>query len=202
MQSEVSVKGMVTWESIGIRFAFNKCHDKVSDCMTKHAERSADNSLFAVIPDISKHQYVLIRNRENRISGIVTATDLGQQFGERAEPFLILGEIEQHVRLLLKGKFTKQELSDAKDPGDTAREVVDVEDLTFGEYIRLLENPDRWQKLCLPIDRKGFLSQLQEVRQIRNDVMHFDPDGISEEELNILRKVARLLEKMQEVAAS
>jgi len=60
---------------------------------------------------------------------------------------------------------------------------LSVFDLTFGEYIRLLERNDSWSKLGLRIDRKLFIGNLDKVRQIRNDVMHFDPDGIEEEKI-------------------
>jgi hypothetical protein len=46
---------------------------------------------------------------------------------------------------------------------------------TFGEYIRFLENPDRWAKLRLSIDRATFCKYLDGVRTIRNDVMHSTP---------------------------
>jgi hypothetical protein len=55
---------------------------------------------------------------------------------------LLLGEIEQHVRKLIEGKFALSELQEAKDPADAQRTVERVADLTLGEYIRLLEVPE------------------------------------------------------------
>src|SRR5215470_9962753 len=63
----------------------------------------------------------------------------------------------------------------AGDPADPDRGIEDVSDLTFGEYIRLLENPKRWEKLTVKIDRKTFVEELKRVGRIRNDIMHFDP---------------------------
>jgi len=40
------------------------------------------------------HEYVLIRAADRRICGIVTTSDLGLQFLQLGEPFLLLGEIE------------------------------------------------------------------------------------------------------------
>ncbi len=34
---------------------------------------------------------------------------------------------------------------------------------------------------------------MEEVRKIRNDVMHFDPDGITPEKLDTLRKTLNFL---------
>ena len=53
----------------------------------------------------------------------------------------------------------------------------------------------------LQIDRFTFVKDLvDEVRMIRNDVMHFDPEGIGEPEVTKIRKFAeflRLLEKLR-----
>jgi hypothetical protein len=86
------------------------------------------------------------------------------------------------------------------DPDDSARTIENVEDLSFGDYLRLLENRERWERLGLQIDRPTFVKDLDEVRMIRNDVMHFDPEGIGEPEVTKIRKFAeflRLLEKLR-----
>jgi hypothetical protein len=121
---------------------------------------------------------VLVRGLDQKITGIVTASDLSLQFQQLAEPFLLLGEIENHVRRVISQRFTLTELESAKDPTDTKRVVTSVADLTYGEYIRLLENQDRWDKLNIAVDRKTCLEKFESARRIRNDVMHFDPDGI------------------------
>jgi hypothetical protein len=41
------------------------------------------------------------------------------------------------------------------------------------------------------------VSHLEKVRQIRNDVMHFDPDGIPDEDLDVLRQFSRFLQTLQ-----
>jgi hypothetical protein len=43
---------------------------------------------------------------------------------------------------------------------------------------------------------------LDKVREIRNDVMHFDPDGIPESDLVILQRFAALQQRLQEVGAT
>lgn len=74
--------------------------------------------------------------------------------------------------------------------------------MTFGEYIRLLENPNCWSKLQLSIDRTTFCNQLNRVRNIRNGVMHFDPDGIPPDELEVLRKFTDFLQRLQSIGVS
>lgn len=54
----------------------------------------------------------------------------------------------------------------------------------------MLENGERWLKLGLRIDRVEFAKEAHRVRAIRNDVMHFDPDPMSADELQTLRRFA------------
>jgi hypothetical protein len=145
-------------------------------------------------------KYVLVRDDTNKISGIVTTSDLSLEFRQLTEPFVLLGEIENHVRSLIqRGGFTDAQLRDCCDPNDMNRQIDGVFDLTFGEYLRLLEKKDLWSKLNLSIDRTVFIDRLNEIREIRNDVMHFDPDGITELELATLRTFARFLQKLQPI---
>jgi CBS domain-containing protein len=199
MQGVRDVKGVISWRSIGSRLALGAPCAKVRDCRDSHREVSADTSLFHAIPAIIEDGYVLVRADDKTISGIVTASDLSLQFQQLSEPFLLLGEIEQHVRKLIEGKFALSDLQDAKDPADVQRLVERVADLTLGEYIRLLENSNRWTMLKVNIDRAIFIAELKEVKRIRNDVMHFDPDPLGESELSTLRSFVRLLQRLDEI---
>lgn len=51
-------------------------------------------------------------------------------------------------------------------------------------------------KLGLNLDRNTYLKRLDQVRVNRNDVMHLDPDGISEDALDTLRLFAKFLERL------
>lgn len=199
MQSERIVKGMISWESIGARLATGDRDEIVSTYMNPHHELSAEISLFAAIGVIVEHDYVLIRGAQEKITGIVTTSDLSLQFHQLGEPFLLLGEIENHIRWLVGGKFTQEELSANRDPTDTTREVSSVNDLTFGEYVWLLQNPDNWERLNIFIERKLFTERLDKIRLIRNDVMHFDPDGLSPDDLEILRSFVLFLRRLKEL---
>ncbi|MDY6866169.1 MAG: CBS domain-containing protein [Halobacteriota archaeon] len=199
MTTEREVKGMISWMSIGGRLSLGQKCDSVRDCMERPYEISADTYLFDAINEIVAHQYVLVRNTDNVVSGIVTTTDLSLQFRQLGEPFLILGEIENYVRQMLQDKYTKQELVEACDPSEPEREIESVSDLTFGMYLKLIEKPDRWKKLGLSIDRKEFVKELNEIRRIRNDVMHFDPDGISESDLEKLRLFVGLMQHLAKI---
>jgi CBS domain-containing protein len=201
MTSERDVKGIVSWNTIGARMVLKKDAVYVRDVMDQHQEIRADVSMFQAISAIGQHGYVLVRGIDNKITGIVTASDLNIQFQQLAEPFLLLGEIENHIRTILDGKFTLTELTEAGDPSDNARKIEAVSDLTFGEYLRLMENEHYWNKTGILLDRKTFCFQLDQVRKIRNDVTHFDPDGIPESDLKKLRGFSHFLQQLQTIKA-
>lgn len=201
MQNERVVKGVVSWESIGSRLALGCEGAKVSDFMETHREIGVDVSFFAAIPVIVESQYVLVRGAENKITGIVTTSDLSTEFRTLAEPFLLLGEIENHIRRLIDGKFTLEDVKAARDPSDDSP-IESVADLTFGSYVRLLENPTNWHKLHLAVDQTQFVKELDAVRRIRNDVMHFEPEPIEPADLLTLQRFLRLLRTLQDIGAT
>lgn len=190
------VKGIISWSSIGSRLALGKAGKESKDFMEPAFEILWNASIFQAVPLIVQHNYVLVRAHDRTISGIVTATDLGEQFGQLAQPFLLLGEIENHIRQIIGSRFTTSELAAARDPSDQDREVTRPADLSFGEYIRLLEDPKRWAKLKINIDRGAFCKNLDEVRRVRNDVMHFDPDGIPQKDEELLLHFSRFLRRL------
>lgn len=202
MTNDREVKGVVSWSSIAQRLVLKKSVNAVRDCMEQHQEVLSNVSIFTAIGAIVQHQYVLVRSAEdNRITGIVTTSDLSLQFHQLAEPFLMIGEIENQIRVMIEGKFTKKELQEVRDPTDADRPVETVADLSFGEYQRLLEKPERWQKVHQDIDRKSFIENLDRVRKTRNDVMHFDPDGLPPDELDFLRDFVRFLRRLKDLTA-
>jgi Mg/Co/Ni transporter MgtE len=192
MQGDRDVHGIISWRSIVTARSVGCTCETVRECMVKDiAVLPFHTPLFDAVKIVLTREVVLVQGIDKKIVGLVTTADIGEQFVTLAEPFLILEQIENHIRTLLNGRFTKEQLRDAMDSADDSRRVDAISDLTFGEYIRLLEKPDNWQSLKLSMDRATFVKRLDNVRNIRNDVMHFHPDGISEEDLARLRETAK-----------
>jgi hypothetical protein len=101
---------------------------------------------------------------------------------------------------MIADRFTIADLSDARDPSDGERQIQGPDDLAFGGYLRLLEKPERWEQFGLQIDRACFCRDLDNIRRIRNDVMHFDPDGVPPTELDSLRDFTKFLNHIQIIA--
>lgn len=196
-QPRKDLKGVISWRSIGQKLAVGKNSTKVRNLMEPNFQLiNEETSLFKALPVIIEHDYVLVKNKSNEICGIVTASDLSLQFKQLTEPFLLVAEIENHLRQILI-KLEKDDLENAKDERDTERCIETVADLTFGEYLRLYQNPEVWAKLSLSIDRKTFCNTLEKIREIRNSIMHFDPDGLEISSIEVLRNFVRLLQTLR-----
>lgn len=198
MTNERDVRGVVSWDSIGPAMTLGQPTPKfVRECMRPHVEVKDTDSLFQVINRIIESSYVLVRNEQRAISGILTTTDLSQQFQDLAEPFLLIGEIENHIRALIDGRFTQPELAGVRNENDPNRPIESVADLTLGEHIRLIENHDNWARLGLKADRAVFVKELDVVRLLRNDVMHFDSDRITDVERASLRNFVQFVHQLK-----
>jgi len=199
MQGERSVKGYISWATIGRARAFHSKCDLVSDCMETEAPiMRANKPLFEAVGVIASKGFVLVQDDTNCISGLVTTSDISLQFHELAEPFLVIGQIERNLRRLLAKSFSLEELRCALNPAASGREIHSVASFTFGEYVRFLQGPGNWQHLSANLDGKIVLEQLERVRMLRNDVMHFHPDPIEVQDLELLRGVARLLQQLSD----
>src|SRR5262249_6624725 len=160
----------VSWSSICARLALGLKCEYVRDCVEPHFEVKQADSLFSVIPDIIQNEYVLVRGKDNRITGIVTVADLSKTFLELSVPFLLIGEIEQHVKRLLYEVVSPEDIVEISND-QTQNKRGSVIDLTLGEIVLLVQKEDIWNKLKLPkIDRKLFVQELDKIRLIRNDV--------------------------------
>ncbi len=200
MHGEREVKGMISWKSIAARQAFGGDCCKVQNCREDAQVVDGNGTLFDAIPTIVQHGYVLVRSpKDRRITGIVTASDLSLQFQQLAEPFLLLREIELHIRQLLQDKVSSDDLKALGSAEASLPPPDSISDLSFGGYIRLLQSPEVWTKLSLNIDQACLITQLDDVRQIRNDVMHFDPDPMTQKQLQVLKNAAKFMQQLYEL---
>ena len=187
MPNQFKVVGVVSWNSIGEAHAQGRTPTRVGECMVDAHVIDISTPLADATDLIYVHDYVLV-SRQSEITGIITAADLAVQFKQLTHPFLLIGEIEHHLRNLVRGRFSVEELVDASGGSDA---VQGPDDLTFGGYVRLLQREEAWTRLGLEADRSEFLARLDAVRLIRNDVMHFSPDARDALETRQLESMAR-----------
>ncbi len=201
MTTDREVKGVVSWTSIGARLATKTAGPDVQTYMDDHQEIVISASLFSGIRIIVEHNYVLVRSPDRKISGIVTATDIALEFEDISTPFLLLAEIENNLRSLIGKKLTISDIKTACGEEHLPKEFSAISELSFGHYVRILGHVDNWAKLGLYLDRAAFCSELAKINTIRNDVMHFDPDPLSEHDLSQLRNVAKMFDLLRGLGA-
>ena len=178
MPHERDVRGVITWRTIAEKLALGGEILRANQVMnTNFRTRSLDEPLFEALDPIVRYGFVLVRGSDNSFVGLITANDFAQQFAQLARPFLMVGEIEGYLRQLIRGKFSEAELREAQTDAPDGRRIG-PRDMTMGGYIRLLDRPYNWERLSLEhVDRKNFIDRLNFVREKRNEIMHFSPEG-------------------------
>lgn len=201
MQNDRDVRGVISWESIGARMAAGTKDGTVQDYMDEPHELPLNASLFRAINTIVEHNYVLIRSSDKKICGIVTASDIALRFESISTPFLLIAEIEKHLRNIIDSKLQIADIRNSCAPEYLPASFTSAAELTFGNYVAIFQNAANWSKIGLNLDRAAFCAELGEVNTIRNDVMHFDPDPLSAQELTKLRNISRMLNMLRSIGA-
>ena len=198
MQGDRQVKGIITWESIGTRLSLGRECRYVRDCMDRDVpEIGRDGPLFSAIGVMQQHGYVLVRGSDGTIAGIVTSSDVTEQFVKLARPFLVIGEIEGYLRTMIRGKLSSDEIGRAVPGPDAGGRPPGPDDLTLGGLCQLLGNREHWDRLGLQLDRREFGRVINWVRERRNDVMHFDPEGLEPEAVDRLESIAKFFRSLR-----
>ncbi len=161
---------------------------------------AADMPLLLAVGEIIRHEVVLVGDKQNGVTGLVTTTDLSIQLRDLTDAFLLVGNIEGHLRRLIGRRFEPEVLRSCLAP-DSKRTVTGVTDLSFGEYLRLLQAPDRWARLGLKVDADVVLARLEEVRRIRNAVMHFRAETVNGVDLERLHATEAFLAHLRAPSA-
>jgi predicted transcriptional regulator len=187
--------GYISWETIGIAI-FNGIKSKiVKDYKSDDIEiLNLQTPLLKAIRTIYEHDFAVVIKEDQSLCGIITTTDISSQFLSITEPFVLLEEIENQIRNLFDEHFLLEEIKTVCL--DSNKKIETIDDMTFGEYIKIMEIPENWDKLEIESDRRLFIQRLDEIRQIRNDIMHFEPAGITEEQYQKLQLTSRYLDKI------
>jgi hypothetical protein len=186
------LEGLVTWESI-VRHQLSHGFDepeRLSDLISKVRVVREDEELLPLVPHIMLEGHVAVMDRARVVVGLLSVADVAQHFIERTRPYLMVGDIEDILRLIVAARLLDQweEIADleAEAYGDNRR-PTSPEDLSFSTYLRALQSPSLFDRLGWRVDRKIFVRELDIVRDIRNDIMHFSPDPSADAEPQLQR---------------
>ena len=194
MNNEREVLGIISWQSIAKGLIAKKQSSCVKDFMTKDFTILEEHTpLFDAIKEVIKSGVVFVIDKEKKIKGPITPSDLNEQFIEQIEPYILLEQIENFIRLILHDKIVLEDLLKLLSTESELRIILSISDMTFGDYLVIFGNNEMWKLLKLPFVKSDFVNELDEIRKIRNGVMHFHPDRISDSELKLLRKMSNFL---------
>ncbi|WP_217711485.1 CBS domain-containing protein [Actinomadura sp. NAK00032] len=183
--------GAVTWKSIAqARHASPAA--SFADAIIEAQVARYDTELIDILQTLEAAEFVFVRDDKDLISGIVTTTDVVRAYGELATPFFLIGELDQALRRVVAKTYSIEDVIKLCDP-DSTRRMTSYDDLSMGDYQRVLENPGMWEQLGWPLDRPTLGKRLNELREIRNDVMHFNPDPLPLDAVGKLRNALKLL---------
>lgn len=101
-----------------------------------------------------------------------------------AAPFFLIRELDQRLRRAVS------RIDRATWPKD-----VDHEEPSFGDYIKILSSNESWQALAWPLQKRPFIIKLEAIRDMRNDLMHFNsPDPAPPETIRSLENLLHMVE--------
>ncbi|MFI2558371.1 CBS domain-containing protein [Nocardia farcinica] len=185
-------RGAVTWESIG-RAHIAGDQPALADATVPAPVVDHDALLLDQIDVIYDRGFIFVRSPDRvRVTGILSAADLTRQFGTLARPFVLIEEAENRLRRAADDHLDLDDMKNAVKPYQRSR-IKSAADLTFGNYVHLLADPDRWHKLGWRLDRNQVVELLELVRKVRNDLMHFATDPLSEEKFAAVHGLLQLL---------
>ncbi len=183
-----TVHGAISWESIGVAAIARKVR-MVGEALVPARIVHHHEDLLQQIAEIYQRGYVFVQGTDHAVSGIVTAADLTTQFGDLVQPFVLIEEAERRLRRRTDEVFDETEIRAVAKH----RSAASAANLTMGNYKYLLRDPASWARFGWSLDHAFFLDQLEQVRQIRNELMHFSPDPLTDDQLNRLQGFVRLL---------
>lgn len=191
VDKENKLCGYISTDSIISAIAKGVDSPKLTDYASKETPQLSLEGMFLdAIVTIRKHGFVIIV-KEERPVGIVTCDDLASQYYSWAKPFYLIEEIENHIRNLIAENCTQEEIENVCH---SSSKPITVDDMTFGNYIQIFKMEECWNKFNFKyVDQEEFVKSINEVREIRNAVMHFKTMEVSDERQEILEQTARYL---------
>ncbi|MEU0274896.1 CBS domain-containing protein [Streptomyces sp. NPDC006307] len=201
-----TLHGVITWRSLALMYERDK-EPTLENAMQQDSLPVADarQEFFACLPMLMEHGYLLVRGEDGSLSGIVTPAHVVHRFEAAARPFFLLGEIESLLRRWLGTKLTEDAIKVVQNRRKAEDRSGKVEDLSFGDYVRLIDGEQskpamaqqadvNWAALqCEFLDRAQFIRHLERVQTIRNRIAHFDAEPLPPDSMRELTAFTTLL---------
>jgi CBS domain-containing protein len=172
----------------------------VAQCIDETSPHRPDTEMLALHKIMADSPYILV-GEEGKLSDILTHSDIVRLFRELGAHFLMIGNIEQSLRLLIGRVFDSSEAIETAighafhyRKEDKSRAL---DDMTIDDYRQLIMNKKNWPHFAgLLFDRQATHNRLLKLRNLRNDLFHFRLHRLDSEQKDFLRSTARWLEQL------
>lgn len=183
-----ALRGALTWTSIAIA-GLKKTPQIVADALIDSPPIiHLHQNVLDVVDLVEQQGYVFVLDEAQQIGGIITISDLAQEFGRDRRPIMLIEEVELRLR-----RATQKHLTDADVESSPAR-VSKLKDLTLGSYPFLLQNEALWQKLgWVGVEQDRVLSLTRLTANVRNQLMHFSQDPLEGDQIEPVERLLRIL---------
>ncbi|GLY00537.1 CBS domain-containing protein [Actinoplanes sp. NBRC 101535] len=188
-----TLHGVVSWKSIGRRLRPGRdTTPSLSDVVDAPARIfDYDVLLRDALEALRTDEFILVRDFERRIAGIITAADVVETYDRTTTPFILIGEVDQGLRQILRTTF---DLETVQRACPDAR-IRSFDKLSMFHYEQVLRDPGCWAALGWGLDQQVVAERVRELREIRNRVMHFDADLVPANEVAKLRHFLTMLRR-------
>jgi predicted transcriptional regulator len=172
----------------------------VAQCIDEASVHSSDSEMLTLGKTLADSPYTLV-GEDGTLSDILTHADIVRLFRELAAHFLLIGTIEQSLRLLISRVFdTKGAVKTAIDSAFSYRKEHkphSLDEMTIDDYRQLIMNKKNWPHFAgLFFDRHATEKRLLKLRDLRNNLFHFRLHTLDSEQKDFLRSTARWLEQL------
>ncbi|MCX5206867.1 hypothetical protein OG897_36390 [Streptomyces sp. NBC_00237] len=187
--------GAVTWASIGQALMGN-AEATLADATAPAPEVAATEHLLDCMPQLEKHGYVFVRDDAHRLCGLVTPADIAAEFRSRVSPFVLIEEVEQRLRRITDRRVSLDGIRAHVSGKKKAAAAEDARSLTLGNYPYLFRDDTVWKQAGLAVDQQQFAKALERCAALRNELMHFSPDPVTDDDIVFLNGLLDLLRKL------
>jgi CBS domain-containing protein len=151
----------------------------VEDCVEDPVYARVTDEFRTWFDHLDQYDSILIGD-PNRLQAIVTPMDILRYLYAVASPFVLLGEVELALRLLIRMAVTDEKLAECSQVALASKYEAEelptrLDQMTFNDYAQLIGDGRCWGNFE-PIfrgTRQVTRTKLEQLRDLRNVVFHF-----------------------------
>ncbi|MGW1059080.1 restriction system modified-DNA reader domain-containing protein [Micromonospora rubida] len=185
--------GVVSWKTITKARAQNPDASFSDAIDTDVHVFDYDRRLVDALNVLLEYEFIFVRSHERKIVGIITAADVVKTYHETATPFILIGEIDRELRQLIREAFEEARIRDVCVRAGLTFDAIDK--MSISHYNAMLGNDDCWTELGWRLERKRLVRRLDEIREVRNRVMHFNKDAVRAGDVDMLQNFLKTIRR-------